>query len=88
MIDTPPKIEFPCRYPIKVIVETGDGIIEQVVEIIRGYDPRITVDNIVKNPSRNGSYVSIRFEMWAEGTPQLELLFTDLKQCAAVRMVL
>ncbi len=83
-----PVIEFPCRYPIKIIVEMDDEIVDQIIDIVSVYDMGISMNSIEQNPSRNGKYVSIRYEFWATGKPQLEALFEDLKMCSAVRMVL
>ena len=84
----PPRIEFPCRYPIKVIVEMSHDVIRQIVEIISVHDMHISPDEVSQNPSRTGKYVSIRYEMWATGQSQIEALFRDLKKCDAVRVVL
>jgi len=83
-----PKIEFPCDYPVKVIVEAGENIVQVVIDIVKTHDDRLTPEKISQNPSRNGKYTSVRFDLWATGKPQLEALFTDLKKCEAVRMVL
>ena len=87
-MDEPPRIDFPCYYPIKVIVELAPDIIDQISEIVKIYDDKISLDDVTQNPSRNGKFVSIRFRFWATGEPQLRRLFDDLKTNKAVRMVL
>ena len=87
------KIEFPCEYPVKVIVEIGpdvikDALVEEIVGIIENHDSALSHERITQNPSRNGKYTSVRFIIWATGTDQLEKMFAELKQCEAVRMVL
>ena len=82
------KIEFPCDYPVKVIVEVQEGVVEDIISIVQQHDARITADKVTQNPSKNGKYTSVRFMLWATGTPQLDSLFTDLKKCELVRMVL
>lgn len=81
-------IEFPCDYPIKVIAESGDGLLEAVIEIVRKHDPTVAMDKVKQRPSRNGNYRSITVLLWCTGEPQLQRLFEDLKACDAVRMVL
>ena len=83
-----PRIEFPCDYPIKVIVQMGPDVVDEIIHAIKKYDAKITRDLIEQNPSKNGNYVSLRYQLWATGKPQLEKLFSDLKQNKAVRMVL
>lgn len=86
MVDKP-KIEFPCDYPIKVILDNDPVAIAKVEAVARRFDPRL-IDQIQVLPSKKGNYVSMRLGFWATGTPQLEALFTELKQFSAVRMVL
>ncbi|MBL4679197.1 MAG: DUF493 domain-containing protein [Pseudomonadales bacterium] len=82
------KIEFPCNYPVKVIVEVNANIISDVTAIIEKHDARMSPEKMEQNPSRNSKFISLRFMLWATGTAQLEKLFEDLKQCDAVKMVL
>lgn len=84
----PPKIEFPCDYPVKVIVEVDLTIIQYVTSIVEKHDASISPEKMEQNPSRSGKFISLRFMLWATGTPQLEKLFEELKQCDAVKMVL
>tara|TARA_R110002072_G_scaffold150059_2_gene298180 strand:+ start:32163 stop:32420 length:258 start_codon:yes stop_codon:yes gene_type:complete len=82
-----PKIEFPCDYPIKVILDNDPAALLSVEAVVRQYDPRLE-EKIEVLPSKKGNYVSMRFGFWATGKPQLEALFAELKQLSAVRMVL
>lgn len=87
-MDEPPRIEFPCSYPVKVIVQTGPDVIDEIVRIVQGHDDSVSINAVTQKPSRLGNYVSVRFELWATGESQLQALFSDLKKCKAVRMVL
>ena len=84
----PPKIEFPCDYPIKVIGESRDGLLEVIVEIAQRHDPAVSHERVQMRPSRNGNYHAITISFWATGEGQLKRLFEDLKTCDAVRLVL
>jgi putative lipoic acid-binding regulatory protein len=83
-----PKIEFPCDYPVKVIVKLSPDIVSDIVAVLKKYDSGISADKVQQNPSKNGNYVSLRVQLWATGKPQLEQMFTELKQNKAVQMVL
>lgn len=83
-----PKIEFPCDYPVKVIVEYETGLLEEVMDIARRHDPSIALDKVKQRASRHGKYHSITILLWCTGEGQLKRLFEDLKQHDAVRMVL
>ncbi len=83
-----PKIEFPCDYPIKVIVEKRDIVIDEIFCIAQRHDPDLQRTSVRERDSRNGNYLSITLPFRATGERQLKQLFEDLKQCDAVRMVL
>lgn len=83
-----PKIEFPCDYPIKVIGDFHPGFTEEVLDIVRRYDSNVTLEKVKERPSSKGNYQSIAIPFWATGEHQLKQLFSDLKKCASVRMVL
>lgn len=82
------SIDFPCDYPVKVIAEFEDGLLDQVMDIARRHDPSVALDKISQRASRHGRYHSITIMLWATGESQLKALFEDLKQHQAVRMVL
>lgn len=80
------KIEFPCDYPIKVISENSEAVIQNIEEIARKFDPELEGSEL--NKSKNGNYISVRLAFRATGTEQLEGLFTELKKLPEVKMVL
>lgn len=84
----PPRIEFPCEYPVTVVADAGAALRAQVFEAFdrhaAGFDP----ERITERASRNGNYQSICFVITATGEEQLHQLFEGLKACAGVRMVL
>ena len=86
--DTPPKIDFPCDYPIKVIGDASDDLVENVMSVMVKYDATVTRTKIEERPSRNGNYCSVRVEFYATGEVQLKAMFEELKTHPWVRMVL
>ncbi|WP_185267256.1 HP0495 family protein [Halopseudomonas xiamenensis] len=83
-----PKIEFPCQYPIKVICTAGDGVIEQLLAVVRQHDTELDVATLVVQDSKNGRFQSLRLVMTATGEQQLQQLHADLKATGHVHMVL
>lgn len=83
-----PKIEFPCQYPIKVICNAGEVVIQQVLAVVRQHDPALDVDKLVVQDSKNGRFQSLRLIMQATSEQQLQQLHADLKATGQVHMVL
>ena len=84
----PPRIEFPCDYPIKVLGEVSAGFEDMVVRIMHKYDPEFDPATVAQRDSRNGNYISVRVVIRATGEDQLQALFAELKQTGRVKMVL
>ena len=86
--DAPPKIEFPCDYPIKVMCDSSSDLVEKVLGIMVKYDATLTNEKVEKRPSKKGNYCSVRVDFQATGEPQLKKMFEELKTHSWVRMVL
>ena len=84
----PPRIEFPCDYPIKVLGEVSAGFEDMVVRIMQKHDPEFDPATVAQRDSRNGNYISVRVVIRATGEDQLQALFAELKQTGRVKMVL
>lgn len=87
-MDSPPRIEFPCDYPIKVIGETDKAAIAQIIEVVRQHAPEVTPDQVNTRASREGNFQSIRMVIIATGESQLQALHKDLLALPSVRLVL
>ena len=83
-----PLIEFPCRYPIKIIVATGERHIAEVIDIVRCHSPKVSPDDINSRSSRGDKFVSLRVNLWAEGESHLKALYQELLAHQAVRIIL
>ena len=84
----PPKIEFPCDYPIKVMGDSGDHLYQHVITVMERHAPGFDQTQITIRDSSKGRYQAITVNITATGKPQLEAIFADLKASTAVKMVL
>ena len=84
----PPKIEFPCRYPVKVMGVAGDDFRSATVSIFERHAGVITETDITVRASTGGNYEAITVMITATGVEQLQAIFADLKEHPLVRMVL
>lgn len=84
----PPRVEFPCDYPIKVVGEGAGDFRDVVVDIIRIHAPDLDEARVSVRESRNGRFLSVNVIIRATGEAQLQSIFTSLKQTGRVQMVL
>ena len=84
----PPRITFPCDYPIKVMGVAGDDFEARAFSIVQQYDSSLSWDKVKVNPSNKGNYLSVTMNITATGQQQLEDLFADLKTLDGFKLVL
>ncbi len=84
----PPRIEFPCDYPIKVMGRNRNDFQTLIVEIIERHAPGVDYSRIDVKISRKGTFTSITVFITATGKPQLEALHGELMASGLVQMVL
>lgn len=88
MVDEPPRIEFPCDYPIKIIGVNGRAFTETVVSLTREHAPEVGATDVRVRESRAGRYVSVTITIRATGEAQLRALHETLRSYPPVHMVL
>ena len=86
--EKPPRIEYPCAYPIKVMGLREEGFVECIVEVVKQHDPDFISETITFRESRNGKYLSVKITITATGPDHIQALFNDLKASGRVVMVL
>lgn len=84
----PPKIEFPCDYPIKVLGRQRDDFETVVIEVFERHAPGFDSDTIVARGSSKGTFVSLTVTITATGRDQLKALHEDLMATGLVQMVI
>ncbi len=84
----PPRIEFPCDYPIKVLGRSVDHLESTVVEIFERHAPGFDQETISIRSSSKGTFTSITIIITATGREQLEALHQDLLATGLVQMVI
>lgn len=84
----PPKIEFPCEYPIKVLGRSGENfeliIFSVFDEFASGFDRSSATTNV----SKKGTFSSITITITATGVDQLDALHKGLLATGIVKMVI
>ena len=93
--DIPPEeslIEYPSRFPIKVMGSNVDGFVDAMVAIAQrfdpSFDPATDPQAIVTRPSSGNKYLGVTLTVNATSRVQLDELYRTLSTHPMVKMVL
>lgn len=81
-------LEFPCSYPIKVMVEQAPAARRAVLAVAARHARFSIATDVRYRPSRNGRFESITITVQVESRTQLEDLYQAMGQLEAVKMML
>lgn len=81
-------IEYPSRFPIKVMGVKTDGFVQAVADIARQFDPTFDARTIELRDSRAGSYLGVTITVTATSREQLDDLYRALSSHPMVKVVL
>jgi putative lipoic acid-binding regulatory protein len=84
----PPKIEFPCDYPIKVVGHAAEDFQNFVIEVMQRHSETVMTETISMRASGNGNFVAVTITIQATGIEQLQRIHEELKASGRVHMVL
>ena len=84
----PPKIEFPCDYPIKVLGRHSDEFHAVIIAVFEQHAPGFDQETIKIKASSKGTFTSVTITITATGQEQLEALHRDLLATGVVQMVI
>ena len=84
----PPKIEFPCEYPIKVLGRSGEDFEVTIIEVFESHAPGFSRETITTNVSSKGTFSSMTITITATGVEQLDALHKGLLATGIVKMVI
>ncbi|GLR62655.1 HP0495 family protein [Marinospirillum insulare] len=87
-LDNPPKIEFPCDYPIKVMGTAAPDFKACILDVLAESETSFKQETVSVVDSRTGRYQSIRVTIQAESEDHLFKLHQCLKDTGRVQMVL
>lgn len=91
MADRPPEpslIEYPSRFPIKVMGAQAEGFVEAIAAIAVQFDPGFDPASIERRPSKAGNYLGLTITVTATSREQLDELYRTLSTHPMVKVVL
>jgi len=91
MQDIPPEkslIEYPSRFPIKVMGAKVDGFVNAVTTIAHEFDPTFDASTVELRDSSKGNYLGVTITVTATSREQLDNLYRALTSHPMVKVVL
>ncbi len=89
MSDVPP-LEFPHRFPLKVMGRAADEFTDQVLAIVGRHVPEddLAAAEVSQRPSRDGNFVAVTVIFQARSQAQLDALYRELTATDDILMAL
>ena len=81
-------IEYPSRFPIKVMGPKVEGFVHAVTQIARQFDPAFDAATVELRDSKAGNYLGITITITATSREQLDELYRTLSTHPMVKVVL
>ena len=81
-------IEYPSQFPIKVMGEKVDGLVNAISVIARQFDPAFDPSTIELRESKGGKYLGVTVTITATSREQLDELYRTLSTHPMVKVVL
>lgn len=81
-------IEYPCRFPIKVMGAKTEGFVHAVTLVAREFDPDFDATTIELRESKGGNYLGVTITINATSREQLDELYRTLSTHPMVKVVL
>ena len=81
-------IEYPSRFPIKVMGAHVEGFVEAIVMVAQRFDPDFDAGTVEKRPSKGGNYLGLTITVTATSREQLDELYRTLTTHPMVKVVL
>ncbi|RYF35887.1 MAG: DUF493 family protein [Comamonadaceae bacterium] len=81
-------IEYPSRFPIKVMGAKVEGFVHAVTQVARQFDPDFDAATIELRDSKAGNYLGVTITITATSREQLDELYRTLSTHPMVKVVL
>ena len=81
-------IEYPCRFPIKVMGANVDGFVHAMTLVAERFDPSFDASTIELRNSSSGHYLGVTLIIHATSREQLDEIYRALTSHPMVKVVL
>lgn len=84
----PNLIEFPCKYPFKIIGQNIPDLVAIITNILKDIHVKYYEQSMTCKPSSNNNYISINIEVDVTDRAHLEDIYQALNACEYIKMIL
>jgi putative lipoic acid-binding regulatory protein len=81
-------IEYPSRFPVKVVGENAPHFVHAITQVARAHDPAFDAATIELRQSKGGRYLGVTLTITATSREQLDALYHALSTHPMARWVL
>jgi putative lipoic acid-binding regulatory protein len=81
-------IEYPSKFPIKVMGANVDGFVHAVTQVAQRFDPTFDAATVELRNSKAGNYLGVTITVTATSREQLDDLYRALSSHPMVKVVL
>ncbi len=81
-------LEFPCRFPIKIMGKERPGFQEHVLDLISPHVGDIADTDVVIRPSSKGNFMGLTVTISAKSREQLDNIYRSLTSSKRILFVL
>lgn len=83
-----PAYIYPQQVPLKVVGDSGKELRDALHATLARHLPQGAIVKFETRESRGGNYVALTATFMADSREQLVAMYTELRQCKAVRFLL
>ena len=81
-------LEFPCRFPLKIMGDRHDDFVSTLYEVVRVHAPDLAQHDVQLRESSGGRYMWVTITVTATSREQLDNIYLALTRHAMVKVVL
>ncbi len=81
-------IEYPGRYPLKVLGRDSEEFVNAVLDLVRAGCPEAEHIEVRRRLSKGGKYLALTLTFTVHSQQQLEQIYHDMYNCEQVVMAL
>ena len=81
-------IEYPSRFPIKVMGAHAENFLPEMVALAQRFDPEFAPERVEVRASSGGKYLGLTLNIWATSRAQLDDMYRALSSHPLVKVTL